>query len=124
MPCDVHSICGVFSVCDDDRAQLCGCLQGFKPSPQNDWDLNYLNGGCVRKTALQCGSQGEMDRFIKFASTWLPRHSKAVVTESAEGCKSACLTNCSCTAYTYGGGLCSIWVGDLNNIRQASSSKS
>ena len=78
----------------------------------------------MRKTPLQCGRQGEMDRFVNISRTKIPRHSKAVAAESAEGCKSACLTNCSCTAYTYCGGLCSIWVGDLNNIRQASSDKS
>ncbi|KAJ0983588.1 hypothetical protein J5N97_011843 [Dioscorea zingiberensis] len=30
---------------DDDRVQLCECLQGFTPASQNNWDSEYFSGG-------------------------------------------------------------------------------
>ncbi|KAF6163100.1 hypothetical protein GIB67_013799 [Kingdonia uniflora] len=38
---------------------------------------------------------------------------------SAKECESACIRNCSCSAYSYIGG-CSIWSGGLQNLKQLS----
>ena len=35
-----------------------------------------------------------------------------------EDCKSACLNSCSCTGYAFYDSRCSIWNGDLMNLRQ------
>uniref|UniRef100_A0A8R7TC82 G-type lectin S-receptor-like serine/threonine-protein kinase SD2-5 n=1 Tax=Triticum urartu TaxID=4572 RepID=A0A8R7TC82_TRIUA len=38
--------------------------------------------------------------------------------ESAQECMQVCLRNCSCTAYSYGKSGCSIWHGQLINVKQ------
>jgi hypothetical protein len=37
---------------------------------------------------------------------------------SAEECMEVCLSNCSCTAYSYSTDGCSIWKGELLNVKQ------
>ncbi|KAK1283265.1 G-type lectin S-receptor-like serine/threonine-protein kinase [Acorus calamus] len=45
------------------------------------------------------------------------------VCRSIQDCKSACLSNCSCTAYAYGSG-CFLWHGGLVNLQQVSDNSS
>nr|TKW24265.1 hypothetical protein SEVIR_3G041400v2 [Setaria viridis] len=45
-----------------------------------------------------------------------PHNIEDVTTQSE--CEEACLNNCSCTAYSYSSGRCSIWYGELFSLSQ------
>jgi len=45
---------------------------------------------------------------------------KMQAATSEDDCSQVCLGNCSCTAYSYGKGGCSVWHGKLTNVRQRS----
>ncbi|VVA27086.1 Hypothetical predicted protein [Prunus dulcis] len=49
---------------------------------------------------------------------------QSVKVETIAGCESICLNNCSCTAYAYNSSGCSIWIGELFNLQQLTSSDS
>ncbi|MQM16122.1 hypothetical protein Taro_049075 [Colocasia esculenta] len=120
--CDTMSTCGPFGICDTSYSPVCRCMQGFVPrSPQN-WNMRDGSDGCVRRTPLDC--RNGTDGIVRVAGVKLPDTSLAVVKYAMglEECGSACLGNCSCTAYSYGnvaggGGGCILWVGDLTDVR-------
>ncbi|XP_019180012.1 PREDICTED: G-type lectin S-receptor-like serine/threonine-protein kinase RKS1 [Ipomoea nil] len=114
--CDIYAYCGPFGICNQNASTFCTCLQGFKPRSERDWGQNYFNGGCVRITNLE----EEEDKFKEYPNMLLPRHPQNVTVGSGAGCKSACLNNCSCTAYAYHDDTysCSFWVGELFNLKQ------
>ncbi|KAK1602652.1 hypothetical protein QYE76_007647 [Lolium multiflorum] len=115
-PCDVYSVCGAFGLCDAASSQYCRCLPAFDAaSPPGDW-----SGGCARKTSLHCSNDSaSTDGFLPVQNVKLPSRyiTDADAGGSAGDCASACLRNCSCTAYAYEGG-CLVWAGDLRNIQQ------
>ncbi|KAF6171217.1 hypothetical protein GIB67_001932 [Kingdonia uniflora] len=113
-PCDANSICGSFGTCNKKILPICRCLHGFEPSSPMDWNLSEWYGGCVRKTSLQCGHK---DGFLKMPDMYMPTQN--LNAGSAKECESACIRNCSCSAYSYSGG-CSIWSGGLRNLKQLS----
>ncbi|KAF3782300.1 S-locus-specific glycoprotein S6 [Nymphaea thermarum] len=112
--CDIYALCGPFGVCNNQLDQnICECLDGFNPASAQEWELNVWSGGCTRKNGLQC----EGDGFISFSVKSSSNHSdSATISGGAEGCRLACLGNCSCTAYSYQDGTCSTWKGDLLNL--------
>ncbi|XXG71283.1 hypothetical protein AAC387_Pa07g0571 [Persea americana] len=121
--CDVYSLCGAFGSCNSKTLPFCTCLRGFEPRSLKDWSSKDWNGGCVRKTQLQCVSNssvsGQKDGFFMTHNVKLPVNSLTVSVNSADECELVCLNNCSCTAYAFVGG-CLIWMGDLLNVRQLS----
>ncbi|KAK6919459.1 PAN/Apple domain [Dillenia turbinata] len=121
--CEVYALCGAFGVCSENSLPFCNCLYGFEVKSQSEWELNDYSSGCKRKTLLRCennaSSNGAEDKFWAFFSAGLPDNSLEMSLESDAACKSACLNNCSCNAYAYSGGNCSIWTEDLLNLRQA-----
>ncbi|XP_072989121.1 G-type lectin S-receptor-like serine/threonine-protein kinase At2g19130 [Typha latifolia] len=121
--CDVYSLCGPFGVCDEQSSSTCRCSDGFKPASVEEWGLDDWNSGCVRKTQLQCGNKslsgGKGDGFLDMANVRLPSNPQTLMVGSAKECESACLSNCSCNAYSFDGN-CSIWIGDLRNMQQLS----
>ncbi|OMO62753.1 hypothetical protein CCACVL1_22655 [Corchorus capsularis] len=120
--CEVYGYCGVFSSCNEKSTQFCNCLTGFQPASQKEWDQQLYSGGCVRQTKLQCENasvgNGRGDQFLKIHTTTLPTNPQNVVAHSNKECKSTCLQNCSCSAYAYNDNECSIWIGDLLNMKQ------
>ncbi|KAF3773211.1 hypothetical protein EJ110_NYTH54485 [Nymphaea thermarum] len=77
---------------------LCECLDGFEPASAQEWELNAWSGGCTRKNRLQC----EGYHFTKLPFNLSSDHSSSNATGgTAESCKFACMTDCSCTAYSY-----------------------
>ncbi|KAF8409392.1 hypothetical protein HHK36_005467 [Tetracentron sinense] len=122
--CEVHASCGPFGKCNQKARPFCECIQGFEERSPKDWNLSDWSGGCVRKTSLHCGNttlpNGEKDKFVPSPKMRLPVNNLSLAVGSTEGCELACLNNCSCTAYAYGSGGCSIWVGDLLNLQQFS----
>ncbi|THU64329.1 hypothetical protein C4D60_Mb01t25310 [Musa balbisiana] len=118
-PCDVEGRCGPFGSCNNFSSDPCHCLQGFNPRSSNEWTLGDHTGGCVRRTPLRCG---ERDGFLVLSSTQPPANPVRMSTIGGrEECRTACLRNCSCTAYAYHS-ECSIWQGDLVNLKYLGSS--
>ncbi|MQL92279.1 hypothetical protein Taro_024902 [Colocasia esculenta] len=120
--CDVHRLCGPFGVCDDKSFTFCSCVEGFVEASPTDWNLSDRTSGCVRRTPLQCESRapagGGQDGFYAVPNVKLPENGQPLAAAGSAGnCEAACLGNCSCTAYSYGGG-CSLWHHDLFNLQQ------
>nr|GMC51695.1 calcineurin B-like protein 3 [Ipomoea batatas] len=113
--CDVYAYCGPFSICNQNSSPLCACLYGFSEKHRG---LDQLFQGCVRKTRLRCEEMEE--RFKMYTNMRLPGHPQNSTAESEAECESICQKNCSCTAYAYSNssGYCSIWVGELFNLKQ------
>lgn len=123
--CQVNAYCGKFGTCNQNSLPFCNCLNGFQPQSWSDWGLSDYSGGCVRKAPLQCeraGSTKKRDRFWVNPNMGFDSKSNAQTVPAAtlDGCESACLRNCSCNAYSYEGGVCSVWTGDLLNLQQLS----
>ncbi|KAM1324260.1 hypothetical protein PS2_045040 [Malus domestica] len=111
--CDVYASCGAFSSCKPTSFKYCKCLKGFVPNRQSDWDMQIYSGGCSRKTSMKCGN-AMGDGFLEVNSESLPDNRQYEGAPSIERCRSACLIECQCTAYTYGSSnACSIWHGDV-----------
>ncbi|BBH00060.1 S-locus lectin protein kinase family protein [Prunus dulcis] len=92
------------------------------------YDLCGAFGSCNEKTPLHCenatSADGKQDQFKKMATMSLPENMQSVNVETIAGCESICLKNCSCTAYAYNSSGCSIWIGELFNLQQLTSSDS
>ena len=116
--CEVYATCGAFSSCNDQNSTVCACIQGFEPRKLDEWNLKDQSGGCVRRTPLQCDHGGN-DAFLVMPNMLFPVNSVPLRVNSIEECKSACLSNCSCTAYASNSG-CFIWIGELINLQQLS----
>ncbi|KAF3443808.1 hypothetical protein FNV43_RR13498 [Rhamnella rubrinervis] len=127
--CEVYAFCGAFGSCNQKSLPFCNCLKGFVPKSQSDWNLEDYSGGCKRKNKLQCGNNmstnganhnGERDKFLPLSSMSLPESAQSATAADVEECESTCLNDCSCTAYAYNSSTCSIWIGDLINLKQLS----
>ncbi|KAL6909368.1 hypothetical protein ACP4OV_001649 [Aristida adscensionis] len=113
--CDVPAVCGPFTICNDDIFSYCTCIKGFTIKSLGDWVLNDRTGGCLRNTPLSCTT----DKFYPVTCVSLPQSAEKI--ESAKGiveCTQACLSNCSCTAYSFRDDVCYIWHEELLGIRQ------
>ncbi|KAL2524564.1 Receptor-like serine/threonine-protein kinase SD1-8 [Abeliophyllum distichum] len=123
--CNVYAYCGAFGTCNEYSSPFCYCLRGFKQKSETGWNLKDYSGGCVREVdLLQCGngstSTRRKDKFLENSHVRLPNNSQSVIAGSAGKCESVCLSNCSCTAYSYDGKACSVWNGELLNLQQLS----
>ncbi|PON80522.1 S-receptor-like serine/threonine-protein kinase [Parasponia andersonii] len=120
--CQVYAFCGAYGSCSENSLPFCRCLTGFKPNSQRDWDLKDYSGGCMRKTKLHCGNNslagGGKDGFFEIPSMSLPENKQSEQARSIKECESTCLNKCSCMAYAYDDNGCSIWTGDLVNLKQ------
>ncbi|VAH32342.1 unnamed protein product [Triticum turgidum subsp. durum] len=121
--CDVYAFCGPFTVCDDNSAPYCSCMKGFSIRSPEDWEQNDRNGGCVRNTPLNCGSNrstaGMTDKFYSLSNVKLPQNADNIGSAtSARECAEVCLRSCSCTAYSCTDSRCSIWHEELLNVKQ------
>ncbi|XP_066310453.1 G-type lectin S-receptor-like serine/threonine-protein kinase At2g19130 isoform X2 [Miscanthus floridulus] len=132
--CDVYSVCGPFGVCTDNALPSCTCPRGFRERDLAEWLQDDHTAGCARNTALQpCsaaaardgqkkhGSRND-DRFYTMPNMRLPSNAQSTAAASAHDCELACLRNCSCTAFSYSVGGCSLWYGDLINLQDTTSS--
>ncbi|XP_059656988.1 receptor-like serine/threonine-protein kinase SD1-8 isoform X2 [Cornus florida] len=114
-----YASCGAFGILRERFwGSFCECLPGYEPfSIEETTLLNDWSGGCVSKTPLQCENGTNInamtDGFSKFPNTTLPENLKVLPGRGPEWCKSACMQNCSCTAYTYNSSGCLVWEGDL-----------
>ncbi|KAK2632458.1 hypothetical protein EUGRSUZ_L01531 [Eucalyptus grandis] len=125
--CDLYNSCGSFSRCSNYTLPVCTCLNGFRPSAPKKWQQNDYSLGCARRIQLQCGQMGygngDKDGFLKMDHVTFPLYYNLTERISHKACESACLGDCSCTAYAYNGsgtGRCLQWYDDLLNLRQLS----
>ncbi|KAJ1290899.1 hypothetical protein BS78_02G278100 [Paspalum vaginatum] len=122
--CDVYATCGPFTVCTDSAAPaICSCMKGFSVGSPKDWELGDRRHGCTRNAPLDCTSAtnrtGFTDKFYTVQSVRLPQDgNKMQAVTSRDHCSQVCLGDCSCTAYSYGKGGCSVWHGKLYNVKQ------
>ncbi|AQK43656.1 G-type lectin S-receptor-like serine/threonine-protein kinase At2g19130 [Zea mays] len=127
--CDAYAVCGPFTVCTDsasDADPSCDCMRGFSVRSPAEWAVKDRTGGCVRNTPLNCAADGRnrtgvpADKFYSMPGVRLPQNGRQSMpnASSAIECAQACLSsNCSCTAYSYGGeDGCSLWHGELVNV--------
>ncbi|KAK8961326.1 G-type lectin S-receptor-like serine/threonine-protein kinase [Platanthera guangdongensis] len=119
--CEVYSLCGSFGSCNENKLPFCDCVKGFSKRSPKDWDLGDQSGGCVRNTPLLCGGNSsagmEKDKFFQMDGVRLPAHPQSVNAAGSSECESACLSNCSCSAYSYSS-ECSLWFENLINIQE------
>ena len=132
--CGDYALCGNYSVCNETAQQPCGCLPGFKPVSAGAWSKGDVSSGCVRKTALQCSNNSDVqkDGFLRMSKVdWLDNNPLRSEISSDKECQSSCLNSCSCIAYAfeqkldpssrnkYGTG-CLIWNGSFSYLKQLS----
>nr|TKR75088.1 G-type lectin S-receptor-like serine/threonine-protein kinase [Populus alba] len=119
--CDTYNLCGAYGNCIISQSPVCECLEKFTPKSPESWNSMDWSQGCVRNKPLDC-QKG--DGFVKYVGLKLPDATNSWVnkTMNLKECRSKCLQNCSCMAYTatnikeHGG--CAIWFGDLIDIKQ------
>ncbi|XP_062201694.1 G-type lectin S-receptor-like serine/threonine-protein kinase At2g19130 isoform X1 [Phragmites australis] len=121
--CDVYAACGPFTICNDDALAHCTCMKGFTIRSPEDWELDDRTGGCLRNTPLDCIENGSVtsstDKFYSVPCVSLSQSSHKVEAAHSIGeCGQVCLDNCSCSAYSFSDGTCSVWHEELLNIRQ------
>ena len=121
--CDVYALCGQYATCDINGSPRCGCMKGFLPKFPDEWNSMDWSGGCDRRTALDCRNDG----FLKYPGIKLPdtRNSKINKSMNLKECRSFCLRECSCTAYSSwniseGGSGCLLWFDNLTDIKELS----
>ncbi|XP_062210401.1 G-type lectin S-receptor-like serine/threonine-protein kinase At2g19130 [Phragmites australis] len=117
--CDVYGSCGPFGVCSNTTSPACQCPAGFAPRSQGEWTLGNTASGCARQSLLECSNDG----FLKLPyAVQLPNGSAEAEAgdRSDKACELSCLRDCSCTAYAHDGAKCSVWKGELVNLRTLS----
>ncbi|KAJ3670312.1 hypothetical protein LUZ60_010636 [Juncus effusus] len=117
--CDVYALCGPYGSCNGNQLPYCNCIKGFSAKSNKNFDLEDYSDGCVRNTPLQCETKdptkGKADKFYTMPNTYYPDNGQSVHAGNVQECESACLKNCSCTAYSYQNS-CNLWYGDLINL--------
>ncbi|QHN95910.1 G-type lectin S-receptor-like serine/threonine-protein kinase At4g27290 isoform X1 [Arachis hypogaea] len=121
--CEQYGVCGPNGNCDLSKlpAQACDCLRGFRPKSPEEWNRQNRSDGCLRDKPLNCGG----DKFVKYEKMKVPDTVNCwYLNESMnlDECRTKCLGNCSCVAYTNSdirgeGSGCALWSGDLYDLR-------
>ncbi|KAL5147588.1 G-type lectin S-receptor-like serine/threonine-protein kinase [Glycine soja] len=121
--CDHYGVCGANAYCSTSASPMCECLKGFKPKYLEKWNSMDWSQGCVLQHPLNCKHDG----FVLLEGLKVPDTKATFVNDSIdiEKCRTKCLNNCSCMAYTNSnisgaGSGCVMWFGDLFDIKQYS----
>lgn len=125
----VYGVCGHFASCNSQSSPICSCLKGFEPRNKEEWNKQNWTEGCVRRTPLQqceryrnqnTSEDSKADGFLKLQMLKVPDFADgSSLTLSSETCRSRCLENCSCAAYSYDADIgCMSWTGNLVDIQQ------
>ncbi|KQK12775.1 hypothetical protein BRADI_1g05890v3 [Brachypodium distachyon] len=124
-PCTPSATCGPFTVCNGIADPSCNCMKSFSQKSPQDWELDDRIGGCIRNTPLNCSTSSSnknmttsTDMFHPIAKVTLPYNPESADAASTQSkCQEACLSSCSCTAYSYSNNSrCSVWHGDLLSV--------
>jgi len=119
--CDVYAVCGSYSVCNDNVSPSCDCMKGFSIKSLEDWELlEDRRGGCIRNSPLDCSDKKTTDGFYSVPCSGMPSNAQSLTVVTNEGeCAKVCLSNCSCTAYSFSDDHgCYVWHDELFNVRQ------
>ncbi|KAI3769201.1 hypothetical protein L6452_00301 [Arctium lappa] len=97
--CVRYALCGPHGSCAIEQSPPCGCLKGFTPKNQGEWDVSDWVSGCRREIPLDCGV-GE--GFRKYSSVKLPdtRNSWFDRNMTLDECRVKCKNECNCSAYS------------------------
>ncbi|GLJ51362.1 hypothetical protein SUGI_1092070 [Cryptomeria japonica] len=122
--CSRYDICGAYGLCNLNDA--CSCIEGFTPKHKT---RGLLSSGCARRGHLQCSvTGGSTDGFLETKNRSLPEEQAVSYNEpTLLGCRTACLNNCSCTAFAFVISdlpACRLWFGDLLKMRVSPDSQS
>ncbi|GMY04995.1 G-type lectin S-receptor-like serine/threonine-protein kinase At2g19130 [Fagus crenata] len=120
--CELFGFCGDFGICNQQKAPLCDCPNGFKPVDPTEWDLYDYSRGCEGRNPLQC-SDGGNDTFLPIPNLRLPKASRSPAVKNVEECKLDCLSDRECIAYIYYNG-CGIYGAPLMNLQLSSDNMS
>lgn len=115
-PCRVFKACGQFSSCNSKNAVFCKCLPGFKPKSPESWNSGDFSGGCESNSEL-CRYN---DTFLNLTMMKAGKRGVDVNLEQGEDCRTKCLNDCHCNAYSYAP-RCLIWSDGLDNLQEFSS---
>ncbi|XP_021733144.1 G-type lectin S-receptor-like serine/threonine-protein kinase At1g11330 [Chenopodium quinoa] len=118
-------MCGEFGNCNPQTKPMCSCLKGFVPKIAEEWRRGNWTSGCVRRKKLQCGVQGgKQDGFLRLKMMKVPVNADIAewfVGLNPDQCRTTCLANCSCLAYTHDTGTgCMRWSENLIDIEDLS----
>uniref|UniRef100_A0A0D3FSD7 non-specific serine/threonine protein kinase n=1 Tax=Oryza barthii TaxID=65489 RepID=A0A0D3FSD7_9ORYZ len=84
--CDVSSVCGPYTICNDNALTLCNCMKGFSVKSPRDWELDDRREGCTRNIPLGCSSNksttGVTDKFFPIPSVRLPYDAQSISMET------------------------------------------
>lgn len=117
--CDTYALCGPNGICDITKPFICQCPTGFTPGNPKDWASLDYSSGCIENVPRNCRAE---DGFKKISGLKLPDRSQFLVNTTVVSiieCAHACLSNCSCSAYTVTEiNSCVVWYGDLLDLRE------
>ena len=122
--CTPAATCGAFTVCNGTAQPFCDCMGSFSQKSPRDWMFNDRTGGCIRNTPLHCNTSSNnknitssTDMFHSIAQVTLPYNPQSIdIANTQSDCEEACLSSCSCTAYSYNSSRCSVWHGELLSV--------
>jgi len=121
--CDSYGVCGANTYCTTSASAMCDCLKGFKPKSPEKWNLMEWSQGCVPEHPISCKDKLS-DGFFFMDCLKVPDTEYTFVDETIDlkQCRTKCLNNCSCMAYTNSnisgaGSGCVMWFGDLFDIK-------
>ncbi|TVU17745.1 hypothetical protein EJB05_33798, partial [Eragrostis curvula] len=122
-PCTAYGTCGPFTVCNGISSPSCECMESFSQNSPRDWELHDTRGGCVRDNPLDCTSEKNTtkstDIFHPIARVTLPYNPQILEDATTQSkCAEACLSYCTCTAYSYNNNVCFVWHGELLHVKQ------
>uniref|UniRef100_A0A452XJR0 non-specific serine/threonine protein kinase n=2 Tax=Aegilops tauschii subsp. strangulata TaxID=200361 RepID=A0A452XJR0_AEGTS len=120
-PCIPPATCGPYTVCNGNPHPSCDCMKSFSQKSLQDWEFEDRTGGCIRNTPLHCTSDSNIisstDMFHPISQVTLPYNPQSIVVTSTQSkCEEACLSSCSCTAYSYNNSRCYVWNGELRSV--------
>ncbi|XP_057836445.1 G-type lectin S-receptor-like serine/threonine-protein kinase At2g19130 [Cryptomeria japonica] len=123
--CSEYNICGAYGLCNANA--VCSCVEGFTPKGDTQ---GWWSSGCARRRPMKCSvTEGTTDGFLESKNRNL--HEEEAVSynneTTMEGCRTACLNNCSCTAFSFVISdlpVCRLWFGDLFKMSVSSDSHS
>ena len=125
--CKIYNVCGKFGSCNINNKKLCKCLPGFMPSNLEKWNSEDFFDGCTRNQTCDKSDTFLSLKMMKASNT----NAQFGVKNEAE-CKSLCLGDCRCQAYSYEAAnsskrsgdtttstdLCLTWSDDLINLQE------
>ncbi|KAI5021305.1 hypothetical protein ZWY2020_055150 [Hordeum vulgare] len=122
--CTPAATCGPFTVCNGNAQPSCDCMEGFSRKSPQDWEFDDRTGGCIRNTPFNCSTRGNnknmtssTDIFHPISQVALPYNPQSIdVATTQSKCEEACLSSCSCTAYSYNNSRCYVWHGELLSV--------